>query len=172
MFGNLVNRLVRFSAQAFGGRVPGGGNPGEREHALSAEIGTRVARLRAHHEALEFRQAAAETRAVWARANAYVQETAPWTAISSDPTRAAVVTRTALNLVRLSAVLAWSIVPALAGKVLSALGEDAPIPPWPAQAGSGLALDLHAGELIGPIGPLVTKLGAADVARLSQRFAG
>ena len=172
VFGNLVNRVVCFSAQAFGGRVPGEGKAGEREHALSAEIGTRVARLRTHHEALEFRQAAAETRAVWARANAYVQETAPWTAINSDPARAAVVTRTALNLIRLSAVLAWSIVPALAGKVLSALGEDAPIPLWPAQAGSGLALDLPAGRPIGPIGPLVAKLGAADVARLSQRFAG
>ena len=111
VFGNLVNRVVRFTAQAFGGRVPSGGKPGEREHALSAEIGARVARLRSHHDALEFRQAAAETRAIWARANAYVQETAPWTAINSDPTRTAVVTRTALNLVRLSAVLAWSIVP-------------------------------------------------------------
>jgi methionyl-tRNA synthetase len=171
VFGNLVNRVVRFSAQAFGGRVPGEGKAGERERALSAEIDARLARLRTHHEALEFRQAAAETRAIWARANAYVQEAAPWTAINSDPARAAVVTRTALNLVRLSAVLAWSIVPTLAGKVLSALGEDAPIPPWPAQAG-GLALDLHAGEQIGPIGPLVAKLGAADVARLSQRFAG
>jgi methionyl-tRNA synthetase len=167
-----VNRVVCFSAQAFGGRVPGEGKAGEREHALSAEIGTRVARLRTHHEALEFRQAAAETRAVWARANAYVQETAPWTAINSDPARAAVVTRTALNLVRLSAVLAWSIVPTLAGQVLSALGEDAPIPRWPEHAGSGLALDLHAGQPIGPIGPLVVKLGAADIARLSQRFAG
>ena len=172
VFGNLVNRVVCFSAQAFGGRVPGEGKAGEREHALSAEIGTRVARLRTHHEALEFRQAAAETRAVWARANAYVQETAPWTAINSDPARAAVVTRTALNLVRLSAVLAWSIVPTLAGQVLSALGEDAPIPRWPEHAGSGLALDLHAGQPIEPIGPLVVKLGAADIARLSQRFAG
>ena len=172
VFGNLVNRVVCFSAQAFGGRVPGEGKAGEREHALSAEIGTRVARLRTHHEALEFRQAAAETRAIWARANAYVQETAPWTAINSDPARAAVVTRTALNLVRLSAVLAWSIVPTLAGQVLSALGEDAPIPRWPEHAGSGLALDLHAGQSIEPIGPLVVKLGAADIARLSQRFAG
>jgi methionyl-tRNA synthetase len=67
-------------------------------------------------------------------------------------------------------VLAWSIVPTLAGKVLSALGEDAPIPPWPEQA--DLGLDLHAGRPIGPIGPLVAKLGVADVARLSQRFAG
>ena len=172
VFGNLVNRVVRFSAQAFGGRVPGEGKAGEREHALSAEIGARVARLRTRHEALEFRQAAAETRAIWARANAYVQETAPWTAINSDPARAAVVTRTALNLVRLSAVLAWSIVPTLAGQVLSALGEDAPIPRWPDHAGSGLALDLHAGQPIGPIGPLVAKLDAADIARLSQRFAG
>ena len=172
VFGNLVNRVVCFSAQAFGGRVPGEGKAGEREHALSAEIGARVARLRTHHEALEFRQAAAETRAIWARANAYVQETAPWTAINSDPARAAVVTRTALNLVRLSAVLAWSIVPTLAGQVLSALGEDAPIPRWPEHAGSGLALDLHAGQPIEPIGPLVVKLGAADIARLSQRFAG
>jgi methionyl-tRNA synthetase len=106
VFGNLVNRLVRFAAQAFGGRVPGGGKPGAREHALAAEIDGRVAQLRTHHEALEFRHAAADTRAIWARANAYVQETAPWTAINSDPVRAAVSTRTALNLVRLSAVLA------------------------------------------------------------------
>jgi len=172
VLGNLVNRLVRFAAQAFGGRVPGGGKPGAREHALAAEIDRRVAQLRTHHEALEFRHAAADTRAIWARANAYVQETAPWTAINSDPARAAVSTRTALNLVRLSAVLAWSIVPSLAGQVLSALGEDAPIPPWPTQAGSDLLRDLHADRPIGPIGPLVAKLGAADIARLSRRFAG
>ena len=172
VFGNLVNRLVRFAAQAFGGRVPGGGKPGAREHALAAEIDRRVAQLRTHHEALEFRHAAADTRAIWARANAYVQETAPWTAINSDPARAAVSTRTALNLVRLSAVLAWSIVPTLAGRVLSALGEDAPIPPWPTQAGSDLLQDLPADRPIGPIGPLVAKLGAEDIARLSRRFAG
>ena len=126
VFGNLVNRLVRFAAPAFGGRVPGEGKPGAREHALAAEIDRRVAQLRTHRQALEFRHAAADTRAIWARTNAYVQETAPWTAINSDPARAAVGTRTALNLVRLSAVLAWSIVPTLAGRVLSALGEDAP----------------------------------------------
>jgi methionyl-tRNA synthetase len=172
VFGNLVNRLVRFAAQAFGGRVPGEGEPGEREQALAAEISRRVARLRAHHEALEFRHAAAETRAIWARANVYVQETAPWTAINSDPARAAVTTRTALNLVRLSAVLAWSIVPTLAGKVLSALGEDASIPPWPTQVGSEVLRHLDGGRPIGPIEPLVAKLGTADVARLSRRFGG
>jgi methionyl-tRNA synthetase len=172
VFGNLVNRLVRFAAQAFDGWIPREGEPGEREHALAAEIGGRVARLRAQHEALEFRQAAAETRAIWARSNAYVQEAAPWTAIQGDRARAAVVTRTALNLVRLCAVLAWSIVPALSQKVLSALGEDAPIPAWPASPGSDLLHDRPAARPIAPIGPLVTKLGAGDIARLSQRFGG
>jgi methionyl-tRNA synthetase len=172
VLGNLVNRLVRFAALAFGGRLPHAGAPGEAERALAAEIEARVARLRAQHEALEFRQAAAETRAIWVRANAYVQEAAPWSAINSDRARAAVTTRTALNLVRLSAVLAWSIVPGLAGRVLSALGEAAPIPAWPAHPGRDLLLNLDAGRPIAPIAPLVAKLGAADIDRLSRRFGG
>jgi methionyl-tRNA synthetase len=176
VFGNLVNRLVRFVALAFGGRVPSGGEPGEREQALAAEIGERVARVRRHHESLEFRQAAAETRALWARANGYLQETAPWTAIRSDPARAAVATRTALNLVRLCAVLAWSIVPSLAERVLSALGDHnttlALIPRWPTRPGDDLLRDIDAEQPIGAIGPLVAKLTDADIARLSRRFAG
>jgi len=172
VFGNLVNRLVHFTAQAFGGRVPSGGAPGEREQGLAAEIGERVARLRTHHESLEFRQAAAETRAVWARANGYLQEAAPWTAFRSDPARAAVATRTALNLVHLSATLAWSIVPTLAQKVLSALGDKTSIPPWPTQPDRNLLLDLGTERPIGAIGPLVAKLDASDIARLSRRFGG
>jgi methionyl-tRNA synthetase len=172
VFGNLVNRLVRFAAQAFDARVPHGGEPGAREHALAAEIDARVARLRAHHEALEFRQAAAETRAIWARANAYVQEAAPWSALSSDRAQAAVATRTALNLVRLSAVLAWSIVPTLAKTVLAALGDDTPVPAWPTRPGGDLLLDSHVERPIAPIGPLVAKLDAGDIDRLSRRFGG
>ena len=56
------------------------------------------------------------------------------------------------------------------------LGEEATVPPsvppWPKQAGGDLLLDLHAGQPVGAIGPLVTKLDAADVARLSRRFGG
>jgi len=35
VLGNLVNRVVRFTAQTFDGRVPSGGAPGAREQALS-----------------------------------------------------------------------------------------------------------------------------------------
>ena len=138
VFGNLVNRLVRFAAHAFDARVPQGGEPGAREQALAADIETRVARLRAQHEALEFRQVAAETRAIWVLANAYVQEAAPWSALNSDRAQAAVVTRTALGLVRLPAVLAWSIVPTLAQTVLAA-----PVPAWPPPGPEATSCSIH-----------------------------
>ena len=44
-----------------------------------------------------FVRAAAETRAIWSAANAYLQEAAPWTSIKSDPARAAIATRTAIE---------------------------------------------------------------------------
>jgi methionyl-tRNA synthetase len=168
VFGNLVNRIATFALRTFGAGVPAGGTPGEPEHALAAEIEQRVATLRAHHEALEFRRAAAETRAIWARANAYVQEAAPWSAVKSDPARAAVTTRTALSLVRLSATVAWGIVPTLSARVLASIGVPDLLPVWPSQVGR----DLLAGWN-GPIhvlGPLVTKISDAEVARLEARF--
>ena len=95
IFGNLVNRIVSFAHRAFDGRIPEGGAPDEAEHLLARELEQRIATLRRHHEALEFRAAAAATRAIWDVANAYLQHAAPWTAIKSDRLRAAIVTRTA-----------------------------------------------------------------------------
>jgi methionyl-tRNA synthetase len=172
VFGNLVNRVVRFAGQAFDERVPAGGEPGAREHALAADIARRVAALRAHHEALEFRRAAAETRAIWSAANAYVQEAAPWALRKSDPERAAVVTRTALNLVRLCAIVAWSIVPSLAEQVLGAFGEHGGLPPWPAHPADDILSAETAGRIIAPLGPLVAKIGEEHVGRLQSRFTG
>jgi methionyl-tRNA synthetase len=172
VLGNLVNRTFRFAEQAFGGRVPGGGEPGAAEHALAAEIAQRVAHLRRHHESLELRRAAAETRAIWTRANAFLQETAPWSALKRDPARAAVVTRTALNLIRIAAVTAWSIVPTLSHKVLAALGADDAIPPWPSTPQRDLLAREAAGRPIGTLGPLVAKITDDHVARLQSRFGG
>ena len=79
------------------------GGAGPPEQALANEVNRKTVALRGWHERLEFRRAAAETRALWVLANGYIQEQAPWTTIKSDPARAAVTTRTALNLVCLCA---------------------------------------------------------------------
>jgi len=171
VFGNLVIRLVRFAVQAFDGRVPAGGEPAERERRLAVEIGGSVERLRTHHEAVELRRAAAETRAIWSRANAYLQDAAPWASIKSDRAQAAVAARTALALVHLGAVVAWSIVPDLAGRVLRLFGDETSVPRWPERPAEQL-LATDGGRPIDPIAPLVTKLTDAEVDRLTVRFAG
>src|SRR5262245_5234518 len=171
IFGNLATRTTSFACRTFGGRVPADGIPGSQEHALATEVDQRLDALRQWHEKLEFRRAAAETRALWVLANGYVHEQAPWTAIKSDPARAAVATRTALNLLYVCAAVAWSIVPTLTSRVLSALGEATDCPRWPQQRAAQL-LDARKGDPIKRIAPLVTKLTEAEIAGLTSRFAG
>ncbi|MGH6750796.1 MAG: class I tRNA ligase family protein, partial [Bradyrhizobium sp.] len=169
IFGNLVNRIVSFTHRAFDGRIPCGGEPSTQETALAAELEQRIASLRTCHEACEFRRAAAETRAIWSAANAYLQHAAPWTAIKSDSDRAAVVARIGLNLVRLSAVLAWSIIPALCEPVLRAFGEDEVIPRWPCGP-IGPFLNGSTGAPVLRLDPLVAKITREKADHLAARF--
>lgn len=169
IFGNLANRIISFAHQAFDGRIPAGGAPNDAEQALANDVEQRIAALRRHHEALEFRAAAATTRAIWHTANAYLQHAAPWAAIKYDPDRAAVVTRTALNLVSICAVLAWSIIPDLSGRVLRALGRDEAVPRWPSGPVAALLCG-GTGTPVAPLGRLVEKITPERAAQLTARF--
>jgi hypothetical protein len=73
--------------------------------------------------------------------------------------------------VRLSAVLAWSIAPALAQTVLAALGDETRVPAWPARAGRDLLLEAHAGRPIAPIAPPV-RSSTLPTSTGSRRFGG
>jgi methionyl-tRNA synthetase len=166
VFGNLLHRILVFSSRTFDGRIPAGGQFGTDERALANEVTAKLASIRYQHERLDFRRAAAETRALWVLANAFLQRAAPWSA-SGD--QAAVITRVTLNLARLCAIAAHSIVPSLSGIVLSAFDDHAAIPHWP---GHPIAdnLDGYAGQAVKPIGRLVEKLSDSDALRLKRRF--
>jgi methionyl-tRNA synthetase len=169
IFGNLANRIISFAHLAFEGHIPDGGAPGDAERQLASDLEQRIAALHRHHAALEFRAAAATTRAIWDTANAYLQHTAPWTAIKSDPARAAIITRTGLNLVALSATLAWSIVPDLAERVLGALGRNDAVPRWPNGPLIPL-LDQGAGTPVARLGLPVEKISPEKADHLTRRF--
>ena len=171
VFGNLATRATSFAWRAFDGRIPVDGEPGPLEQVLAQEVDRRLAVLRGLHESLEFRRAAAETRALWVLANGYIQEQAPWAAIKLDPPRAAVTTRAALNLLALCAIVGWSIIPTLANRVLSAFGDASDCPAWPTIPASQL-LDARKGEPIARIEPLVSKLTEVEIAALEHRFSG
>jgi methionyl-tRNA synthetase len=131
VFGNLVNRCLSFAATRFDSTVPEPGDPGPLERQLVLDLDAHLASLRAHHEALAFRKAAEEVRAIWKRANAYLSEAAPWTAIRTDEARAAAIVHAGLNLVRIAALVAWPFIPFAAEEVLDCLGESVT---WPTSA--------------------------------------
>ena len=171
VFGNLATRATSFACRAFNGRIPVDGEPGSPEQALAHAVDRRIGALHTWHESLEFRRAAAETRALWVLANGYIQRQAPWTTIKSDPVRAGVTTRTALNLLTICAVVSWSIIPTLANRVLAAFGKPPECPPWPTRPVSTL-LDTRRGQPISRIEPLVGKLTGTEISHLESRFSG
>ncbi len=134
VFGNFINRIVRFTESKFEGVVPQGGAWGEAEDRLAADLDARLKELTQHHEAMEFRKAATETRAIWGLANEYLTASAPWTAIKTDRDAAAIGVRTGLNLCVLCALVASPFIPGSAAKILEAFGiGDVKWPEDPAQ---------------------------------------
>jgi methionyl-tRNA synthetase len=123
VFGNLVNRCLSFAASRFDSTVPPRGEPGPLERKLAVDLDAHLTRLRGHHEALAFRKAAEETRAIWKLANAYLSEAVPWSVIGHDRGRAATIVNTGIGLVRIAASVGWPFIPFAAEQVLDSLGE-------------------------------------------------
>src|SRR6516164_5866567 len=170
--GNFVNRVLRFGEARFAGIVPDGGTPGQLEEALYDELDTRLRALTEHHEAMEFRRAAAETRAIWAAGNQYLQRAAPWSAVSADPPAAACSLRTALNLAGIAARISSPFVPDAAASILRALGvADRPLR-WPATTAAALLDELPRGGPVAHLPLLFRRIEDTEIADWSARFGG
>lgn len=170
VFGNFVNRITRFAASKFDSKVPEGGEPGEPEAAFANELAGRLAALTHFHEQMEFRKAAAELRAIWVAGNEYLQLAAPWTALKTDPAKAAVGVRTGLNAAALFAVLAQPFIPDAAKTVLDALCVPEADRGWPAVTAAGMWETLPRGAPITPPDVLFRKVEDGDVAVWGERF--
>jgi methionyl-tRNA synthetase len=142
---------------------------GPAEAAVTEDLARRLAAYEAHLEAIELRKAAQELRAIWVAGNEYLQATAPWTAIKTDPDRAAAITRFALNLVRLYAVLSRPFLPDASDTMLSALGLRSH--DWPDDMAAALRT-LPPGHPFSVPGVLFAKLDDARRDDLEARFAG
>jgi len=170
VFGNLVNRITRFAAAKFEARVPAGGEDTALETKLRADVAARLTALTEFHDQMEFRKAAAETRALWVLGNEYLQLAAPWTAIKTDADAAARGVRIGLNLVALLAVVAQPFIPDAAAKVLDALGVPAAQRQWPNPDDHGVLEILGPGATITPPDVLFKKIEDAEVAAWGERF--
>jgi methionyl-tRNA synthetase len=172
VFGNFINRITRFCAAKFDATIPADAAPGALEAALLADVRARVAAITGLHAQMEFRKAAAETRALWVAGNEYLQKAAPWTAIKTDPAAAAVGVRIGLNLAVLFAIISTPFIPDAAGRVLDALGIGPQARAWPDADSPGLLDRLAPGAPMAAPDVLFAKIEDAQVAEWTARFGG
>ena len=171
VLGNFVNRILKFTESRFGGAVPEGGQPGPLEAKLEEDVLAKLRELTGHMEDREFRKSATALRQLWVLGNQYLTEAAPWTAIKTDPERAAVAVRYGLNLVALFAKVSEPFIPFAAEKIALAVGEPFP-GRWPAQDGEGLLGALESGRPVKAPEVLFRKVEDVQVAEWRERFGG
>ena len=169
VFGNFVNRILRFTESRFEGRVPDGGEDGPLEARLRVDIAEKLGELTTQLEAIEMRKSAQALRQLWVLGNQYLTEAAPWTAVKTDPDRAAVAVRMGLNLVALFARVSRPFIPYTCDVVAEAVGEGSSSA-WPDGAG---ALDLlPVGREVKAPEVLFRKIEADQVEAWRARFGG
>ena len=131
VLGNFVSRVTKFCRSKFGEAVPEGGDYDLPEQAAIQAISARLDALESHWEAIEFRKAAAETRAIWVIGNEYLQEQAPWSVVKTDERRAQAIIRFALNLCRLYAIISRPFIPDASDTILKAFALEDHAMTWP-----------------------------------------
>ena len=123
VLGNLVSRVTKFALSKFGDTIPAGGDYGDRETALIADLSQKLRSYESFMEAMEVRKAAIELRGLWVAGNEYLQAAAPWTVVKTDPDQAAAIIRLALNLIRLYAIISRPFIPDASASMMQAMGS-------------------------------------------------
>jgi len=171
ILGNFVNRILKFTETRFEGKVPEGGEPGPLEEKLYADVSAAIAEATEQFEAMEYRKAAQAVRRIWVIGNEYLTEAAPWTALKTDTARAAVIVRTALNLLPLYAAVSAPIIPFASATIAGSVGLATPLS-WPSTDAKAELSKLAPGTPITVPEVMFKKIEDAQVAEWTERFGG
>jgi methionyl-tRNA synthetase len=172
VLGNFVNRVTKFCEARFDGKLPGEGVYGAEEKALAKELDQRIAQYTKYLEAIEYRKALAELRAIWVAGNEYLTRAAPWTHIKTDRPKAAVGVRMGLNLVHLFGHLSWPVIPTAARAIHHAIQPSPDIIPWPDEPMSEFLDQLEPGQPIAAPDVLFAKITDEQITEWKTRFGG
>ncbi len=172
VLGNFVNRITKYTVSKFDAALPASGTPGEDEAWMAAELKAGLTRLTQHYEDMDFRKAAAETRALWAAGNEYLTRAEPWVKYKNDVDAAAIGVRTGLNLVVIFAIIAQPLIPNTAKTILDTLGVPDGNRNWPDAYDASLLDALpHSLPITAPP-VLFQKIEDAIVEEWTERFGG
>jgi methionyl-tRNA synthetase len=171
VLGNFVNRIVKFTESKFEGRVPEGGEAGPLEEKLYDDLSALLTEATDAFDAMEMRKAAQAVRRIWVLGNEYLQEAAPWTVFKTDVTRAGVIVRHGLNLVRLYATLAQPLIPFTASRIAECVGAELPLG-WPSADGRAELNRLAPGQGVASGEVLFRKIEDTQIVEWAERFGG
>ncbi|MDR1009257.1 MAG: methionine--tRNA ligase [Rickettsiales bacterium] len=116
VLGNLALRVCKFYGSKFGPEVV---------HAAAKDDLGIAPHIEAYHkymEAMEFRKAILELRAIWVLGNEYIDAKAPWSLYKTSPEEAGAVLARAMEAIIVSAALALPFIPTFAQRILDIFG--------------------------------------------------
>lgn len=124
-FGNLLNRTHKLVARYFDGVIPAPAELGPLEQELK-ELGEKTL-ASVKRQVLEFKlhSALEDVLQLVRRANKYLEETAPWKLVKTDPAATGTVLWHVLEIFRLAASLLSPVIPGKIANLLHQLGLDA-----------------------------------------------
>ncbi len=117
VFGNFVHRVLTFTRDRFGGKVP----DGKVDKKLEAELRERVKKMEKLLEELKVTQALEEIMAIAGRGNEYFQSCRPWEAIKNDPKKAADCLLNCVNLVKVLCIALQPFMPSVCDELAEQL---------------------------------------------------
>ena len=164
-YGNAVHRLLAFAQSRFGGTVPEPGPLSAADEAMLAEAREAFAAAAEEIEAVHLRDGLRVAMALAGSLNRFLDETAPWKSLKTDPERAATSLWTALQVIAALRVLTAPYLPFAAQKLHQFLGEEGSVHdlPWAFRG-------VPAGRVLPKPEPLFRKLEDDELAELLQRL--
>ncbi|MBQ2223525.1 MAG: methionine--tRNA ligase [Oscillospiraceae bacterium] len=153
--GNLVSRTTAMIEKYFGGTLPRRDVAEPVDDELKAMAGALRGRYETQMEKFQFQNGLEEIFRVIARANKYIDETAPWVLAKDEANRdrLATVMYNLLETVRICAVLLTPFMPESCEKIFSRIGAAENGRTWDSAAVFGVLGDntvVHKGEAIFP----------------------
>jgi methionyl-tRNA synthetase len=160
VLGNFVHRVLTFTRDRFGGKVP----EGKLDKKLEAETQERVQKIEQLLEELKVTQALEEVMAIAKKGNEYFQSHKPWEAIESEPEKAASCLLNCANLVKVLCVVLMPFIPSTSTNLAKQLGVK--MNSWK----QAREFDINSGHRIGEPSVIFTKVKANNPAQTYQNL--
>ena len=170
VLGNFINRVLKMTTSNFGQQIPDGGAAGDDEKSLYTRLDELVGDYTSYMKGIEFRKAFGSLREIWVEGNNYIARNEPWKVVKTDKDRAAVILRTAINMIRLFALLSAPVMPETSEKMLKLLNLPTDNLTWPDVPMAEFLETLKAGHAFNTPELLFSKIAPERVEELAIRY--